>query len=190
MASSAFNSHLIDLLLDPENLLEVANLLPMATINRADQVEALHRSVIVMAVSAWEAYIEQLVREAVALLRPTASPFGLWPVQNAAILGQLGRFNTPNTNNVRLLISDALGLQNVQNSWTWHATSSLQAYQRLDQILDDRHKVAHGVHPRPIIVPFFAGNVPQFFRQLGRCTDSAVRNHLVSVLAIANPWPP
>lgn len=68
-----------------------------------------------MCTSAWEAYIEELVRESLDVLRPAAPPLGLWPALNASIRGQLGRFNTPNTENIRMLISDAIGLQDIHN---------------------------------------------------------------------------
>ena len=50
---------------------------------------ALNRAVIVTCVSAWEAYVEELVRESLTVLRPVALPLGPWPALNASIRGQL-----------------------------------------------------------------------------------------------------
>jgi hypothetical protein len=56
--------------------------------------------------------------------------------------------------------------------------------------MDYRHEVAHGVNPRPVIHNRYSSQLPDFFRRLARCTDVAVRNHLVTTLGIVNPWPP
>jgi hypothetical protein len=140
--------------------------------------------------SAWEAYIEELVRESLNVLRPAAPPLGAWPVINAFVRGQLGRFNNPNTENIRMLISDALGLPEIQTSWAWQNCTSIQAVQRLTDAMTLRHQIAHGVNPRPVVATFYSRQLPDFFRRLGRCTDRAVRDHFANVLGIANPWPP
>ena len=143
-----------------------------------------------MCASAWEAYIEELVRESLNLLRPAASPLGVWSAHYPSMRGQLGRFNTPNTENIRMLISDALGLQDIQSAWAWQNCTSAQAVQRLADAMKLRHQIAHGVNPRPIVSTFYSSQLVDFFRRLGNCTDRAVRNHFVNVLGIANPWPP
>jgi hypothetical protein len=153
-------------------------------------VAALNRAVVVVCASAWEAYIEALVLESLNFLQPPAPPLGLWPALNATVRGQLGRFNNPNRDNIRMLLSDALGLQNIHTFWAWQNCTSDQAVQRLTQALDVRHAIAHGVNPRPIVATFYATQLPDFYRRLGRCTDRAVRDHLVNVLGIVNPWPP
>ena len=135
-------------------------------------------------------YIEELVRESLNVLRPANPPLGVWPALNASVRGQLGRFNNPNTENIRMLISDALGLQDIQRAWAWQNCTSAQAVQRLADAMTLRHQIAHGVNPRPLVATFFSIQLPDFFRRLGHCTDRAVRDHFVNVLGIANPWPP
>jgi len=187
--SNAYAGHLVPLLLDAEHLLEAARQLPTGVRGRLLRVAALNRAVVVACVSAWEAYIEELVRESLDVLRPAAPPLGLWPALNATVRGQLGRFNTPNTDNIRLLISDALGLQDIQLSWAWQNCTSAQAVQRLANIMTLRHQIAHGVHPRPAVVTPHSSPLPAFFRRLGLCTHHAVRDHFVNVHGIADPWP-
>jgi hypothetical protein len=101
----------------------------------------------------------------------------------------LARFHTPNTDNIRLLISDALGLQDSQASWAWQNCTSDQAVQRLAAAMTLRHQIAHGVNPRPVVATLYSNRLPEFFRRLGRCTDRAVRDHITNILGIANPWP-
>ncbi len=161
MASNAFTGYFLPLLGDADHLLQAATQLPVGSSGRLGRVMALNRAVVISGTSAWEAYIEELVRESLNVLRPPGPPLGLWPALNATVRGQLGRFNTPNPENIRLLISDALGLADIQTGWNWQNCTSAQAVQRLTDVMTLRHQIAHGVHPRP-----------------------------VSILGIAHPWPP
>jgi hypothetical protein len=183
-------AHLDELLADAAELNGAHLRLRTGRPGRQYGLAALNRAVVVVCVSAWEAYIEALVREALTALRPAAPPLGVWPALNAAVRGQLGRFHTPNTDNVRVLLSDTLGLPDVQLSWAWHGCTSARAVQRLAIALDFRHQIAHGVNPRPRVDNDYASRLPKFFRRLGECTDAAVRNHLVTTLGVANPWSP
>jgi hypothetical protein len=187
--SNAFTAHLVPLLRDADELEDATTHLLAGAASRPLS-SALNRAVVVNCVSAWEAYIEELVREAVTVLRPPAPPLGQWPALNATVRGQLGRFNNPTTDNIRLLISDAVGLQDIQTTWAWQNCTSAQAIQRLADALRLRHEIAHGVNPRPVVPTFYSSELPDFFRRLARCTDHAVRDHFANVLGIANPWPP
>src|SRR6266545_1183089 len=149
MASNAFTGNLLPLLRDAAHLCIASGQLPVGVPERSFRVAALNRAVVVTCASAWEAYIEELVRESLNVLRPPAPPLGLWPALNATVRGQLGRFNNPNTENIRILISDALGLQDVQTAWAWQNCTSVQAVQRLADAIALRHQIAHGVNPRP-----------------------------------------
>jgi hypothetical protein len=190
VASNAFTGHLLPLLHDADHLDDASSQLPAGVPGRPLRVAALNRAIVVSCASAWEAYIEELVRESLTVLRPAVPPLGLWPAFNATVRGQLGRFNTPNTENIRMLVSDALGLQDIQTSWVWQNCTSAQAVQRLADAMALRHQIAHGVNPRPIVATFYSSQLPDFFRRLGRCTDRAVRAHFANVHGIANPWPP
>ena len=189
MASNAFTVHLVDLLEDAKNLDAAYDQLKMGKPGPQSELVALNRAAVVICVSAWEAYIEELVRESVVAMRPAAPPLGAWSVHNAWILGQLGRFNNPNMENVRTLISDAIGLQDVQYTWVWQNCTSTQATQRLAYAMRLRHQIAHGVNPRPIVDNDYSSKLPDFFRRLGRATDRAVRNHLVTTIGLTHPWP-
>lgn len=189
MASRAWTSHLETLLEDSEHLIEASRKLPRGESGRRLRMLAINRAIVVASVSAWEAYIEELIRESLDALRPPTPSLGLWPALNATVRGQLARSNNPNTENIRLLLSDALGLQDIHTFWTWHNFTSDQAVQKLSAVMTLRHCIAHGVNPRPVVDSFYAGQLPEFFRRLGRSTDLAVRDHFVNVLGIVNPWP-
>jgi hypothetical protein len=190
MPSNAYNGHLLPLLIDAEDLDAAYAELRRVGGPRAVGLAAVNRAAVVMCVSAWEAYIEELVREALEAVRPPAPPMGTWPALNASSRAAVGRFNTPNTDQVRVLIADSIGLPDVQNSWFWPGCNPPRARARLQAVMDYRHAVAHGVNPRPAISNHYSTQLPSFFRRLGRCTDAAVRAHLVTTLGVPNPWPP
>jgi len=189
MPSNALTGHFLPLLRDAEHLLDASDQLHTGAQGRQLRVAALNRAIVVTCASAWEAYIEELIREALNVLRPALPPLGVWPALNASVRGQLGRFNNPNMENIRMLISDAIGLQDIHTFWAWQNCASAKAVQRLADAMTLRHQIAHGVNPRPIVASFYSEQLHDFFRRLARCTDRAVRAHLVNVLGIANPWP-
>jgi len=190
LPSDAFHNHLEQLLRDAEELDDAHVQLRTGNPGRQYKLASLNRAVVIATVSAWESYVEQLVRESVLALRPAGPPFAdPWPALNAYVTGRLGRFNTPNQHNVEELIRSCLGLSNVHHTWTWQNCTSAQAVQRLDGAMDFRHRIAHGVNPRPTVHNLYSSQLPEFFGRLAQCTDEAVRNHLVAVHGLANPWP-
>ncbi|MCI0379918.1 MAG: hypothetical protein L0215_20235 [Gemmataceae bacterium] len=189
MPSTALTVHFRQLLLDAEELDDAHAQLRSGTPGRQYGLASLNRAIVIMSVSAWESYVEQLMRESVQALRPAAAALGAWPALNAYVMGLLGNFNTPNPSNVERLIRNCLGLADIHLSWTWQNCTSAQAIQRLTDALTYRHEIAHGVNPRPIIHNLYSSQLPEFFRRLARCTDTAVRNHLVNIHGVAVPWP-
>jgi hypothetical protein len=178
------------LLLDAEELDDSHTQLRTGNPGRQYGLASLNRAAVVMSVSAWESNVEELMRESVQALRPPALPLGTWPALNAYVTGLLGNFNTPNHVNVERLIRNCLGLADVHLFWTWQNCTSAQAVQRLTDAMTYRHQIAHGVNPRPTIHNYYSSQLPDFFRRLARCTDTAVRNHLVTVHGVVAPWPP
>ncbi len=190
MPSNALTLHLSQLLADASELDTIHNQLRTGNPGRQYGLASLNRAAVVMSVSAWESYFEELMREALQALHPGSLPLGAWPALNAYILGLLGRFNTPNSQNIADLIQRCLSLTDVRLAWGWKNCTSAQAVAFLDDALSYRHQIAHGVNPRPIIHNPYSSWLPGFFRRLATCTDSAVRIHLINVHGVANPWPP
>ena len=119
MASNAFTAHLEQLLLDAEELDDAHTELRTGNPGRQYGLASLNRAIVVMSVSAWESYVEELMRESVLVLRPPGPPFAApWPALNAYVAGRLGNFNTPNQHNVEQLVRNCLGLSSVHLSWT------------------------------------------------------------------------
>jgi hypothetical protein len=190
MASNAFTQHLLVLLQDADELLDVHSQLRTGGPGRQWGLGGLNRAVVVTCVSAWEAYVEEVLVEAVTAIRPPAGgPLGNWAALNASARSAIGRFNNPNVENVRLLISDALGLPDITASWSWQNCTVDHARELLADALRLRHQIAHGVNPRPVIHNPYATRLPTFFRRLAIRTDGGIRDFLVNTLGIANPWP-
>ncbi len=189
MASLALSSVLLPLLADARELEEAHTRLRTGRRGRQWRLGALNRAVVVMGVSAWEAYVEEVLKEAVVALRPANQPLGSWSALNAVALSQAGRFNNPNVQNVRALFADLIGLPDVTTAWFWRNCTTARAREYLEEAMRQRHHIAHGVNPRPTIHNAYSSWLPDFFEKLGTCTDGAVRLHLVTVLGIPNPWP-
>ena len=189
LPSNAYAVHLRQMLLDADDLDEAHTQLRSGNTGRQHRLSMLNRAAVVMSMSAWESYLEELVRESVQVLKPPAPPIDPWPALNAYVTGLLGRFNTPSPHNVERLIRDSLGLSGITNSWFWQNCTSVQAIRRLDVAMTLRHQIAHGVNPRPTIHNPRSKVLPEFIRRLARCTDHAVRDHLVNVHGVVSPWP-
>jgi hypothetical protein len=186
--SNAFTNHLEVLLKDAEELDEAHRQLRTGAAGRQWKLGALNRAVVVTCVSSWEAYVEKVLVECTDLLKPSAPPLGIWPSLSASARSDIGRFSNPNAENTRRLFADNLGLEDVSDSWSWQNCEPQKARDLLNDVLKNRHQVAHGVNPRPIIHNQYSSWLPGFFRNLGRCTDAALNTHLSSTLGIASPW--
>jgi hypothetical protein len=189
LPSTAFSLHLEQLLQDADELDTAHSQLRTGNPGRQYGLASLNRAAVIMSVSAWESYIEELMRESVQVLQPVL-PLGAWQVVSAYVTELLRSFNTPSRENVVRLIRNCLGLADVHLAWTWQNQTSAQAVQRLTDAMTYRHEIAHGVNPRPTIHNNYSSNLPDFFRRLARCTDNAVRQHLINTHGVAVPWPP
>lgn len=125
---------------------------------RRYQETSLNRAAVVLAVAAWQAFVEFQVHRWIKRLRPQADWYGdgddrlkraddaryrIWRSQvNQAVTN----FSTPNSQNVRKLMG-AVGVD-PYSAWTWntpHGTvTSADAARRLDEWLRVRHAIAHG----------------------------------------------
>ena len=190
MTSLAYDNFLQPLLNDAVEIEAAHGRLRTGNRGRQHGLGALNRAAVVMCLSAWEAYVEELVKESVSTFRPANPANTTWQSINASARSQIGRFNTPNADNVKRLIADTIGLEDITLAWQWQNTSPAQAIARLTEAITFRHQIAHGVNPRPIIHNQYASRLPGLFRSLGKATDGGVRAYLVDELHVPSPWPP
>lgn len=189
MASNAFTDYLEPLLADAEELVDAHTKLRTGKVGRQWGLGAVNRAVVVMSVSAWEAYVEEVVKEALQAIKPPSPPSSVWPALNANALSLVGRFNNPTTDNVKNLIASTIGLEDVTVYWYWRNCSVTKARDLLRDALRYRHQIAHGVNPRPTIHNGYSSWLPGFFRRLGECTDYGVWEFIDQELGIKDPWP-
>jgi hypothetical protein len=89
VASNAFTGHLVPLLRDADHLCVASGQLPGGIPARALRIAALSRAIVVTCVSAWEAYIEEVVRESLDALRPAAPPMAVSQRDCARTIGEV-----------------------------------------------------------------------------------------------------
>jgi hypothetical protein len=188
MPSHAYRDHLEVLLADATELNNAHTRLRTGLAGRQWGLGSINRAAVVLCVSAWEAYVEELIKESIEALRPPGPGLGVWPAMKAAALNEIGRFNNPNVDNTVRLFASCLGLTDVTASWGWQNCTQAAARDHLAEALRHRHQIAHGVNPRPIIHNGYSGWLPSLFRNLGRCTDAGVRDHLAATLGAPAPW--
>lgn len=187
MPSAASATYLEALLVDASELSEAHGRLSTGKRGRQWGLGGINRAAVVLCVSAWESYVEEVAKEAIEALRPAGIADGAWLVIKAPAMSQISRFNTPNSENTKKLIAGCLGLQDVTANWRWRNCTAANAKRYLNEALDRRHKIAHGANPRLAIPNAYSGWLPSFFRNLAQHTDRAIADH-VSMLSGAAPW--
>jgi len=189
MPSDSYRDRLERVLDDADEINERHADLRTGSAGRQYGLGALNRAVVVMCVSAWEAYLEALVNECMILLRPGTPPLGVWPALNVSVRTQVGRFNNPTVQNTKELIASCIGLEDITSRWSWQHTSPQSARERLDKAISLRHQVAHGIMPRPIIHNHqYSSRLPGFFRKLGKATDDAITDYLRDSFGLNTGW--
>src|ERR1700687_433577 len=150
MSSNAFTNHLLTLLQDADAVLDAQNLLnatmvPPPAPGTLWGIGSLNRAAVVMLVSAWEVYIEQVAIEAVEAPRPPGpGPLGSWPALYASVKDSAGQLHQPNVQHVKKLISGAIGLEDITASWAWSGVTVGDAHKRLEDAVGTRNRLAHG----------------------------------------------
>lgn len=160
-------------ILDAETLLSIHARFSTGKPGRPEyRLEALKRSALILAVTAWETYIEDyLGSESEALLRTAASPGELsWAgdwlrARSSGAPGSAGRkvqewkefvrervgaeiqrLHSPNSTKIRTLAKKTIGIDITQR-WHWQGVSVAVAARRLDQLVRRRGAVVHRGKP-------------------------------------------
>lgn len=168
---------------DAEVLLEHFGSLPQSLHHRS---EVLKRAGLVMALTAWESYVEDRVREEVERR---------WGSEGEALTAgrflkgrleqELRRFNTPNAGNTRKLFRDFVGID-VTAGWKLPGFTSDEAKSRLSDLIKKRGDAVHraktmtaGAPSQPHLVKKDElGKHIRFLRDLVKATDAALRESM------------
>lgn len=112
----------------------------------AESAEVLKRAGLVMAMTAWETYVEDRAREAVSnrLKAVSGSPIGVFV--NAKLSDELKRLHNPTAEKTRRLFLDYLQVD-VSASWKWMNFEPVTARKTLDDLLSRRGDAVHRSKP-------------------------------------------
>jgi hypothetical protein len=166
------------------------------------QTQVYYHSALAAFVAAWDAYINELVRN---FFTATANPLdpkfhAVHAIARDTAERALDRFNTPNSENTRKLLIENTGYDPIAD-WLWSARSmsGLAVRQRLNEILRVRHSFAHG-----FAIPAYSwtqtptgkvrltakaiDDVDSFFRHLVAVTDLGMKQHIQTIYGIVVPW--
>lgn len=180
---------------------------------RRHQQDAIHRAGVVMVVAAWQAYIEKIIPEVLDAIeagindQTAVPPAPHWAhlsfkLRRAAIETQIRRFNTPNADNTRKLLQDAIGFD-PWPSWTWRHPrrnwDEKATRDRTDDWVRVRHTIAHGTdlpnfqflqgnNGAPRLTLKLLKECLKHFKHVASKTDDALRGFLVKNYGMAAPW--
>lgn len=153
-------------------------------------------------VAAWEAYLEQLVRDFFGTISdPTFQKYqALHAIARGRATEKLEKFNTPNFDNSRELLLQFTGYD-PYSDWVWPKRSMkvLQVQERLKEILKVRHSFAHGFS-----IPQYSWNtlpsgrcrltreslemVDSFFNNLVNRTDRGMKQYIATTYSVPVSW--
>lgn len=108
----------------------------------AESTEVLKRAGLVMALTAWETYVEDRATEAVRarLKAVSGSPIGTFV--NNKLTEELKRFHNPTSEKTKKLFLDYLQVD-VTTGWSWQHYDSAAAKKTLDELISRRGDAVH-----------------------------------------------
>ena len=88
--------------------------------------------------------------------------------------------NTPKSENIRVLFSEALGIDDISKAWNWKKMSSIQAAKKLDGYISLRGEIAHrGVVQQSVAksqVDDFLNHVKRLVGKTGKQVNKYVKD--------------
>jgi RiboL-PSP-HEPN len=143
VASDAFSQSI----LDAENLLKHFNALN--TKPPPPELEVLKRAGLIMAVTAWETYVEDRVLEATAARLRGLTDSSIASFVQAKLDDEIRRLNNPTSDKTIQLFRDYGGID-LTDKWSWKDNDVKTVRLRLDQYMKLRGDV---VHRSPTVTP-------------------------------------
>jgi hypothetical protein len=167
-----------------------------------DEKQVYYHAALAAYVAAWDAYINNLVRDFYdAIADPLDTKFhAIYTVAQQLAERSLNRFNTPNWENTRNLL--ILGTKyDPIHDWIWARSGMgvVDVRHRLNQILRVRHSFAHGFgmpayswnqspSGRVRLTSNALQNIEAFFKHLVYVTDRGMKLHIESTYGISTGW--
>ena len=167
-----------------------------------DEIQVYYHAALTAYVAAWNAYVDNLVRNFYDVIADSANlKFdAIYTLAKGTVENALTRFNTPNWGNTRDLLNQYTGYDPI-NDWSRSQTNMnlQQVHQRLNEILRVRHSLAHGSDtPAYTWTQSLTGRIrltsqavqetETFFRNLVKVTDRGMKAHIELTYKLANIW--
>lgn len=111
-----------------------------------ENTEVLKRAGLVMALTAWETYVEDLARELVGGQLAESRDGHLTRLVLGRLESELKRFHNPNSEKTRQLFVDYLSID-VTRGWKWGGYSPESAMAKLNELLEKRGDAVHRAKP-------------------------------------------
>jgi len=113
-----------------------------------DNTEVLKRAGLVMALTAWETYVEDLVQEVVSARLEQSKDEHLTQLVRGRLESDLRRFHNPNSDKTRQLLIDYLNID-VTPFWKWGGYEPDSAMAKLNELIAVRGDAVHRSKPLP-----------------------------------------
>jgi len=167
-----------------------------------DEIQVYYHAGLTAYVAAWNAYIDNLVRNFYDVIADSANPKfdAIHTLAESIVENALTRFNTPNWGNTRNLLDQYTGYDPINDWGRSQVNMNLeQVHQRLNEILRVRHSLAHGSDMpaynwtqspsgRVRLTSKAVQDIEVFFKNLVTVTDSGMKTHIESIYGLANIW--
>lgn len=130
---------------------DAKNLLDMFEKNKGtpEQSEVLKRAGLIMAMTAWETYVEDRLCEALDIQLKMVSGCKLGDFFKTRLEEDLKRFHNPSSDKTKKLYKDYLGLDDVTEFWKWNNYEPEKAKAKLNEFIKLRGDVVH--HSKDVV---------------------------------------
>ena len=167
-----------------------------------DEIQVYYHAALTAYVAAWNAYINNLVREFYNLISDPSNQIfdAVYTIAQQAAENALARFNTPNWENTRTLLRQYTGYDPI-NDWVWtrRGMVGVLVHERLNEILKVRHSFAHGFDTpaynwtqspsgRVRLTSKAIRETATFFKNLVKVTDRGMKEHIELTYGLASIW--
>lgn len=167
-----------------------------------DEIQVYYHAALTSYVAAWNAYIDNLVRNFYDVITDSANPKfdAIHTLTKGIVENALVRFNTPNWESTRDLLNQYTRYDPINDWGRSQANMNLQqVHQLLNEILRVRHSLAHGSDMpaynwtqspsgRVRLTSKTIQETEAFFKNLVNATDRGMKAHIESTYGLTGIW--
>ncbi|WP_105258999.1 HEPN domain-containing protein [Pseudoalteromonas sp. T1lg88] len=139
--------------------------------------DALKKASLVMALTAWETYVEDVVKEKVSANFKILEGSQVHDFVSSQLDTRLKMFHNPGSCKTKQLFEEFFGYD-VTNHWKWNNTLPMQAREQLNALLSKRGDAVHRgrtcIHQPSVIKRDELHKAIRFIKELVRVTDEVV----------------